>query len=534
MAAVTKPKVERTRPTELVRLALDGAIRIPRFQRAFRWERDDVRQLFDSIYRGYPIGNLLMWRRPAPPTRLEIGPLTIDVLDTPSALWVVDGQQRITSLVGALAAPPDTVDPKFRIFFDLRTQEFVSAGRRDRIPDHWLPLPVALRNEDVLQWQRDRPSLTSEEIRRCDAVVTAIRDYEIPMYVVEGDDEQALREIFDRLNTFGKRLRKSEVFEALHTVADQMEPSGLRALAIRVRGFGFGDFTDQVLMQSVLAVRGGKVDRDFRREFRDDEDRHRAFLATERALGHVVEFLRDEVRIPHVRLLPYALFVPVLARFVGFFGPPEGRSAELLRRWVWRGSVVGVAPQGNTVGVRRNANAIHDSPVASADRLLRLLPSGDQNWSPNLSQTKLNSAQGKLNVLALYDLEPRILDTGEAVDLVGILEAGANPLVPIFHQATSVDPDRKPLLSSLANQVIYPPGASFGFSEDRRVLASQCIDMTASEIQEFGPEAFLVRRADLLVATIARIVQRHALFGFRDGPDVRALFDDEEADSSVA
>ncbi|MCO5997414.1 GmrSD restriction endonuclease domain-containing protein [Actinoallomurus rhizosphaericola] len=68
VATVTKPRVERTRPTELVEWTLSGRIRIPRFQRPFRWEKDDIRQLFDSIFRGYPIGNLLMWRRPAPKT----------------------------------------------------------------------------------------------------------------------------------------------------------------------------------------------------------------------------------------------------------------------------------------------------------------------------------------------------------------------------------------------------------------------------------------------------------------------------------
>ncbi len=534
MAAVTKPKVDVKQPPELVQLTLDGGIRIPRFQRSFRWEKDDVRKLFDSIFRGYPIGNLLLWRRPASPAHLEIGPLTIDVPDRPDALWVVDGQQRITSLVGALAAPADTVDPKFRIYFDLHAQDFVSAGRRERIPDHWLPVPVALHNERLLPWLRERPSLTDDEIRLCDNVATQIREYKIPVYIVEGDDEQALREIFDRLNTFGKRLTRSEVFEALHTVSDQMQPSGLHALGTRVQGFGFGELKEQILMQSVLAVRGGKVDRDFRREFTDDEDRYQAFRKTEQALGHVVEFLRDEARIPHIRLLPYALFVPVLARFAALYGPPQGRAAELLRRWVWRGSVVGVAPQGNTVGVRRNAGAIYDDPVASADRLLRLLPPGGERWAPDLRQTKLNSAQGKLNVLALIDLEPRVLNTGVLVDLVGILQGGDNPLAPIFHPATIKNAANEWLISSLANRVIHPPGTHPVLGNDPDILASQCIDWTSSEIQAAGPETFLMHRAVHMGATIARIVQRHAVFGFRDGPELRALFDDEEADSGAA
>jgi hypothetical protein len=102
MASVTKPRVERTRPDELVSLALQGKIRIPRFQRPFRWDKRDIEALFDSIYRGYPIGNLLMWARPATETSIEIGALRISVPDVDDALWVVDGQQRITALVSAL------------------------------------------------------------------------------------------------------------------------------------------------------------------------------------------------------------------------------------------------------------------------------------------------------------------------------------------------------------------------------------------------------------------------------------------------
>lgn len=531
MATVTKPKVERTRPAELVDWALTGRIRIPRFQRPFRWERDDIRQLFDSIFRGYPVGNLLMWRRPASAGVLEIGPLVVNAAQRPDALWVVDGQQRITSLVGALAASDETVDPKFRVCFDLRAERFESVGRRDRVPDHWLPLPVTLRNQDVLRWQRDRPGLTDEEILRCDAVVTAIRDYEIPMYVVEGDDEQALREIFDRLNNFGKRLKSSEVFEALHTVAGQMEPSGLHELSARVKGFGFGELTDQVLMQSVLAIRGGKTDRDFRNEFDSDDDRHDAFVRTEEALGHVIDFLRDVAGIPHVRLLPYSLFIPVLARFTALFGPPVGRAADLLSRWIWRGAVVGAAPQGNTVGVRRNAGAVHDDAVETADRLLALLPAGGDRWTPDLNQTRLNSAQAKLNALALVDQRPTVLvpteeaQVGSSVDIIGILDEGGNPLARILSFAHS---------DSLGNRLVHPsPGErdrlrSGILASPQELWESQCLDEECVRLLAHDEvDRFIQRRQEILRTVIARNVQRHALFGFRDGPDLRSLFDEE-------
>lgn len=301
MATVTRPKVDRIRPGELVRRALEGELRIPPFQRPFRWETTDVVNLFDSILRGYPVGNLLMWQRPAHAATVRLGPLVIDAPDATSALWVVDGQQRVISLVGALAGVPDTRDPRYRIYFDLRRGRFVSGGAGERVRDTWLPVSVALDNTRLLPWQRERSWLTDQQIKQCDEVATALRDYEIPMYVVEGDDEQALREIFDRLNSFGKRLKKSEVFQALHAVADQRQPSDLADLAASVRDLGFGEFTPDVLMQSLLAGRNPRVDRDFHEEFADEEDKHTAFVGAEKALGQVVEFLRLEAGIPHIR-----------------------------------------------------------------------------------------------------------------------------------------------------------------------------------------------------------------------------------------
>jgi hypothetical protein len=532
MATVTRPRVEQTRPVQLVEWTLSGRIRIPSFQRSYRWERDDVVKLFDSILRGYPIGNLLMWQRPADAGTLNVGPLAITAQATPDALWVVDGQQRITSLVGALTAPEETVDPRFRIFFDLEKDGFASAGRRDRVPEHWLPLPVALSNARTLAWQRERPWLTERDFLRCDAVVTAIRDYSIPLYVVEGSDEQALREIFDRLNNFGRRLRRAEVFNSLHTVSGQMEPSGLAALAANVRGFGFGEISEQVLMQSVLAVRSGRIDRDFRNEFEDDQDRHEAFLRAERALGIAVEFLRSEADIPHVRLLPYMLFLPILARFADLFGTPEGRAAELLRRWIWRGSVLGVAPQGNTVALRRNGMAVESDPVDSADRLLSLLPP-NEIWQPDLSAIKLNQARAKVNLLGMLSRRPRILVQPEgADDLVGtpmdpswLMEQGWNPLVTVMHGGG-------PLHDTVANRFVHPRDVPddeiYGvldpheFSEE--VLASHFIDEKGWHLWRHDrQDEFVSYRAKLVKKAILDHVQENALFGFPDGPDLTSL-----------
>lgn len=92
---------------DVIKLASEGRLRMPSFQRPFRWEAGDRRALVDSIYRGYPVGTLLLWKNP--PSDTEVG-RPLDGVDTARArgdqYLVVDGQQRLTTLWEALGRVP--------------------------------------------------------------------------------------------------------------------------------------------------------------------------------------------------------------------------------------------------------------------------------------------------------------------------------------------------------------------------------------------------------------------------------------------
>ncbi|WP_137233865.1 DUF262 domain-containing protein [Streptomyces sp. BPSDS2] len=536
MAGVTQPKVSRVDPLRLTEWARTGRIRIPHFQRSYVWDASDAERLFDSILRGYPIGNLLMWRKPAPAADITVGELQISAPEQSDALWVVDGQQRLTTLIGALTASEETVDRRFRIFFDLQTEKFVSAPHSQRLREHWLPVWVAQDNRRLIAWERARPWLSERQYDLCDTVGTAIRTYEIPMYEIEGDDERALTEIFDRMNTFGKALKRSEIFRALHSGPLDVQPSDLDALRERIIALDFGTLTEQTLMQSVMAVRGGKVDRDFRNEFENENDRRTAFADTEKALRIVIEYLREFAGIPHLRLLPYALFIPVLTRYAALFGAPEGRAAELLRRWVWRGSIVGAAPQGNTVALRRNASAVYGEPTESANRLLKILPPGGEGWTPDLTQTGLNRAQTKINVLGLLSTSPVLLvgvaghdgahyPPGTRLDrtrlLNEMLDNGSSPLQPIMSgDRTIADKLVHPAVGGSLEQLLWE-------QTDEQVLHSHCLDLRSRNALLSGDtEEFLFLRSEFTSMTIARHVQSMALWGFPDGPDPESWFEE--------
>lgn len=76
-----------------------GEIGLPDIQRPFVWKNTKVRDLFDSMYQGYPVGYLLFWQNALADGGRVIG---TDAKQKPARLLIVDGQQRLTSLYAVL------------------------------------------------------------------------------------------------------------------------------------------------------------------------------------------------------------------------------------------------------------------------------------------------------------------------------------------------------------------------------------------------------------------------------------------------
>jgi len=73
-----------------------GDLALPDLQRPFVWGNNKVRDLFDSMYRGYPIGYFLLWRNNSGEKLTQIG--TDDKMHKVPNLLIIDGQQRLTAL----------------------------------------------------------------------------------------------------------------------------------------------------------------------------------------------------------------------------------------------------------------------------------------------------------------------------------------------------------------------------------------------------------------------------------------------------
>lgn len=80
-----------------------GEIGLPDIQRPFVWENAKIRDLFDSMYQGYPVGYLLCWQNGLADTPRTIG---TDAKQKPPCLLIVDGQQRLTTLYAVIKNIP--------------------------------------------------------------------------------------------------------------------------------------------------------------------------------------------------------------------------------------------------------------------------------------------------------------------------------------------------------------------------------------------------------------------------------------------
>src|SRR2546421_5129914 len=89
---------------KLVAMIKDGELRLPEMQRRYVWPATRVRDLLDSLYRGYPSGTILVWDgdNDAPSKDLAVEQSSAGF--TPKLL--LDGQQRLTSLAAVTQGKP--------------------------------------------------------------------------------------------------------------------------------------------------------------------------------------------------------------------------------------------------------------------------------------------------------------------------------------------------------------------------------------------------------------------------------------------
>lgn len=248
----------------LIKMVEGGELKLPEIQRQYVWRGTRVRDLLDSLYRGYPTGSILVWE-----TNDPVPTIATAVDQNPSAFegrkLLLDGQQRITSLAAVLRGKPVTVRGRKRpidILFNLDHPDIVEFTEVESDIDH--PLsddPAADENgadedgqdqqevalmerlnrrtfvvanralEQLANWVRvtdvfNKPdsailkaagitSLEDEGYERYTGRLKrlrAIADYMYVMQVLEKEKSyEEVAEVFVRVNSLGMKLRSSDL-----------------------------------------------------------------------------------------------------------------------------------------------------------------------------------------------------------------------------------------------------------------------------------------------------------------------------------
>lgn len=208
-----------------------GIIGLPNLQREFVWSNTKVKDLFDSMYRGYPIGYLLFWENGLPDQHRPIG---LNLKQTVPTLLIVDGQQRLTSLFAVIKNVPVIRNNRkefITVAFRPRDGKFdVTDAAIERDPE-WISNISQVWSKDTnlirfangfisnLRKSRDVSSEDEDKITEAIGDLHALNSY--PFSVLQlsstlGEDQVA--EVFVRINSKGTPLNQADFILTLMSV----------------------------------------------------------------------------------------------------------------------------------------------------------------------------------------------------------------------------------------------------------------------------------------------------------------------------
>ena len=188
-------------------------IAIPEIQRPFVWNKTKVRDLMDSLYKGYPIGYLIIWQNPD--VRLKDG------TPSPGKKILIDGQQRVTALraavLGEEVVNSDYAKERIQIAFNPVLEKFEVQNPAIVKDASWIPDISTVLADDTRQSQilkhyyQKNPSASEEKVEDGIEHLRQILNKEIGMIKLEqGLDIETVNVIFVRVNSTGVQLSQAD------------------------------------------------------------------------------------------------------------------------------------------------------------------------------------------------------------------------------------------------------------------------------------------------------------------------------------
>lgn len=302
-----------------------GHMALPEFQRGYVWNRDQVRGLFDSLYRRHPVGGLLVWTTESKTaTYRGDGPLAPGVVKL-----LLDGQQRITSLYGvARGKQPKFFDGNAQafsgLFFHLETETF-GFYQPVKMQDDplWIDVTALMSrgqdgHEQLVEKLAENPSIGTKAVKYSARIsrILGILDVSLHDEEVTGADKtlDVVVDIFNRVNSGGTKLSKGDL--ALAKICADW-PDARDTMKVKLKEWATADYHFNLdwLLRSVNTALTGEA------KFQYLHDKNAAEIqdGLRRAIKHIdtcLNLISGRLGLDHDQVFFGRFGVPVMVRYL--------------------------------------------------------------------------------------------------------------------------------------------------------------------------------------------------------------------------
>ncbi|WP_321517567.1 DUF262 domain-containing protein [uncultured Bacteroides sp.] len=328
-----------------------GALQIPAFQRGFVWERDNIKDLFDSIKNSYPIGSILLWKPNEPHWKSQeiIGSYYIPKKEN-DPLYVLDGFQRLSCLFGCLTNPnkiglqynKNLRDEYFDLYYDLEDEIFIYLRSGAKKLPHQLPIYILMSSSDFRQYSRNEiePLVDSSKIDiyldRADKLSRVFLDYKIASIEIRNANIEEAVEIFSRINSKGTEISFDWMVNALSISSNFRFGDEIDKLLNELKVYNFDTIKRDVIFRCIQSSFGKLyIDQTNIEELARRTDFAEKTKATIPFIKKAVDFLYKEINVVDAKLLPYNIQLIFVMDFFKKINNPTKTQINDLKRWFW-------------------------------------------------------------------------------------------------------------------------------------------------------------------------------------------------------
>lgn len=219
-------------------------IAIPEIQRPFVWKNSQVRDLIDSLYKGYPTGYIILWKNPN--VKLKDGTISS------GKKVIIDGQQRITALMTAVAAQKvfnsDFKESRIKIAFnpfaaldycngDSEAEMFAVQTPAHVKSKNWIPDISEIFSTDYCSWTfipkyiEENPEMSGNDLQKVLNMLKNIETTQIGVIELsEKLDIDVVTDIFIRINSKGTPLSQGDFVMSKMAADEQHGGNTLRKI----------------------------------------------------------------------------------------------------------------------------------------------------------------------------------------------------------------------------------------------------------------------------------------------------------------